>query len=459
MNATAEGPRVHVYCGSTITSSEVTEIIPWAVTHPPVKHGDLLQLTVSAADIVIIIDGLFYHTAPVRHKEILILIAEGVTVIGAASMGALRAAELHPYGMIGLGSIFDAYRAGIIEADDEVAVAHEAGNYRPLSEALVDIRAIVNQACRDGALNSSEAAELVGAARAIHFTRRTWEALQKNVESGNPSLRPAVTRLEQWRAAHPVHESAKHRDARAALAFAVTGTPGTVHDAAAPKPWTASKWQNRYQGHWISRFRGPGLDDAHVPFFAILQFQQLYRPDFPDRWQRHVLRRISGLPDNTASDDIEVANRALAIAESKGFRLANMPADSLSFWLTSEEIASLNEKEKILRLLVRSVPRDASAPIWPTAIEEADGLLGAYADDVKAIAAAFRRNAEVSELNPRYNTRNLRADRIRDHVAAQWGLDVSDKSYLNAAAMDRGFAHADHAINVARSFFLSVSGT
>jgi hypothetical protein len=37
----------------------------------------------------------------------------------------------------------------VIEADDEVAVAHDPGTYRPLSEALVDIRAIVNQACRD----------------------------------------------------------------------------------------------------------------------------------------------------------------------------------------------------------------------------------------------------------------------------------------------------------------------
>lgn len=454
-NATAQEPRVHVYCGSTITSSEVAEIIPWAVTHPPVKHGDLLQLTVSAGDIVIIIDGLFYHAAPVRHKEILILLEQGVTVIGAASMGALRAAELHPYGMTGVGSIFDAYRTGVIEADDEVAVAHDPGTYRPLSEALVDIRAIVNQACRDGALDSNEAAELVAAARAIHFTRRTWAALQENVESGIPSLRPAAARLKQWRAAHQVNDSAKHRDARAALAFVV---PGTVHDASPPRGWTASKWQNRYQRHWIARYRGPRLDGADVPFFAILQFQQLYRADFPDRWRRHVLRRISGLPDNTTSDDIEVADRALAVAESKGFHPANIPADRLSFWLTGKEIASLDEKEKTLRILVRSVPRDASAPIWPTAIEEANGLLSPYADDAKAVVAALRRNAEVSEMNPRYTTHNLRADRIRDHVAAKWGLEVSDRLELNAAAMDRGFAHTDHAINTARSFFLSLSG-
>ena len=456
MKAIAEGPRVHVYCGSTITSSEVIEIIPWAVTHPPVKHGDLLQLTVSTGDIVIIIDGVFHHTAPVRHKEILILLAQGVTVIGAASMGALRAAELYPYGMIGVGSIFDAYRAGVIEADDEVAVACDPSNYRPLSEALVDIRAIANQACCDGALNSSETAELVNAARAIHFTRRTWGTLQKTVESEIPSLRSAVARLEKWRVAHPVNEYAKHRDARIALAFVVSGT---VYDASPPKLWTAGKWQNRYQRHWIARFRGPQLDGVCVPFLAILQFQQLYHADFPGKWRRHVLRRIGGLSDNTASNDIEVADRALTFAESKGFRLANMFLDRLSFWLTHEEIISLDEREKILRILVRSVPRDASALIWPTAIEEANGLLDPYADDVKAIAAALRRNAEVSELNPRYNTYNLRTDSIRNHVAAQWSIDVSDRPHLNVAAMDRGFAHMDDAVNIARSFFLAVSGT
>jgi hypothetical protein len=134
------------------------------------------------------------------------------------------------------------------------------------------------------------------------------------------------------------------------------------------------------------------------------------------------------------------------------------PDPTASFWLTGKEIASLDEKEKILRILVRSVPRDASAPTWPTAIEEANGLLSPYADDAKAVVAAFRRNAEVSEMNPRYTTHNLRADRIRDHVAAKWGLKVSDRLELNAAAMDRGFAHTDHAINTARSFFLSVSG-
>jgi hypothetical protein len=45
---------VHVYCGPTINAAEVLDIIPGAETHPPVRHGDLLRLDVSAGDAVVI---------------------------------------------------------------------------------------------------------------------------------------------------------------------------------------------------------------------------------------------------------------------------------------------------------------------------------------------------------------------------------------------------------------------
>ncbi len=68
--------------------------------------------------------------------------AQGIHVFGSASMGALRAAELAAFGMEGVGAIFEAYRDGALEDDDEVAVVHgpaESG-YRALSVALVNIR-------------------------------------------------------------------------------------------------------------------------------------------------------------------------------------------------------------------------------------------------------------------------------------------------------------------------------
>jgi hypothetical protein len=53
---------------------------------------------------------------------------QGVHVFGAASMGALRAAEMHSLGMVGIGTIFQWYRDGKIVADDEVAVRHGPPN-------------------------------------------------------------------------------------------------------------------------------------------------------------------------------------------------------------------------------------------------------------------------------------------------------------------------------------------
>jgi hypothetical protein len=87
---------------------------------PPVAGGNLLRLTAASGDVVGIVDGHFHQTHAVRHKEILALLGRGVRVLGAASIGALRAAELDRFGMEGIGEIYRNYRDGVLEADDEV---------------------------------------------------------------------------------------------------------------------------------------------------------------------------------------------------------------------------------------------------------------------------------------------------------------------------------------------------
>ena len=110
---------------------------------PPVAQGDVYRAALSRPRAIGIIDGYFSGAPSVWHKEILWAMSEGVPVFGAASMGALRAAELHEFGMRGIGRIFEAFRDGVLEDDDEVAVVHgpaEIG-YLPASEAMVNIRA------------------------------------------------------------------------------------------------------------------------------------------------------------------------------------------------------------------------------------------------------------------------------------------------------------------------------
>jgi hypothetical protein len=127
--------------------------------------------------VVVVIDGLFNTVPAVVHKEILFALSSGVRVIGAASMGALRAAELCTYGMEGVGEIFRRFQSGVWECDDEVAVTHgpaESG-FRAGSVALANIRLGLEQACQRNLLTPDQAAGIVEELRAVFYPERSWQ--------------------------------------------------------------------------------------------------------------------------------------------------------------------------------------------------------------------------------------------------------------------------------------------
>ena len=144
------------------------------------RHGDLLSPDLGRGDQVLLIDGLFLQAASVRHREILCLLERGVTVAGSSSMGALRAAELWPYGMRGYGEIFRLYRDGEIDGDDEVAIVHgtREDGYRGYSEPLVNIRIALRDAAADGVLAAGQARLMAELATAMPFRSRSFRALE-----------------------------------------------------------------------------------------------------------------------------------------------------------------------------------------------------------------------------------------------------------------------------------------
>lgn len=146
---------------------------------PPARCGDVLKAVAAGARTIGLIDGLFGDCRSVWHKEILHAIAEGVQVYGAASMGALRAAECAPYGMIGVGKIFRAYHDGTRLADADVAVLHgpQEMNFMPLTVALVDAEAAIDNLYQQATLQLPHVTALLAAARGLNFRRRTWSAI------------------------------------------------------------------------------------------------------------------------------------------------------------------------------------------------------------------------------------------------------------------------------------------
>jgi hypothetical protein len=169
------------------------------VWKPPVEAGDLLRLDVDASTRLCLIDGYFDHRPAVRHKEILLLLSEGVRMFGAGSIGALRAAEMDGFGLTGVGAIYRAYARGTLVGDDEVALVHgpEEWDWRPFSLPLVDVRATLCRARRHGAIGAGEARALLKAAAAIHYIERTWPLI---VDAAALPERdpPLEAMLRQW---------------------------------------------------------------------------------------------------------------------------------------------------------------------------------------------------------------------------------------------------------------------
>jgi hypothetical protein len=168
----------YLFVGPTLTRDEVAALGAFRCL-PPVAQGDVYRLARRGPDAIGIIDGFFSGAPSVWHKEILWALSQGIAVFGSASMGALRAAELHGFGMRGVGRIFEAYRDGLLEDDDEVAVVHgpaETG-FIAASEPMVNIRATLERAETDGVLSGSARRALERHAKALFFPHRNWDAL------------------------------------------------------------------------------------------------------------------------------------------------------------------------------------------------------------------------------------------------------------------------------------------
>jgi hypothetical protein len=128
-------------------------------------------------------------------------------------MGALRAAELQAFGMVGVGRIFELFRDGLLEDDDEVAVAHGPADsgYQPLSEALVNLRDRLAAAVAAGLLDAVAAGQVVARLKALPYPVRSFEA----AEAFARELGRGDGALEAFLAAP--HASLKQRDAEALL--------------------------------------------------------------------------------------------------------------------------------------------------------------------------------------------------------------------------------------------------
>jgi hypothetical protein len=423
---------------------------------PPVAAGDLLRARVRAGDIVGIVDGYFHQVGAVRHKEILLLLDRGVRVLGASSMGALRAAELHEFGMTGVGGIFAAYRDNEIDADDEVALLHSTSeeNYRPLSETLVAMRATFASAVESGVCDPAEASALIAALSRRHFSQRSYGALPLLA----PSLGIPVARAQELKRFCAAHPKDPKRDDALALVELMIGMPETDKTAsltAEPCAHTTYlyTWEVAAAGRTPAD-RGPRTADINR-----LRVLQVLGPDYPRFYERLVLESIAAECSQhcdgqetapTTADTTEVAMRH---GMHRGFY--RWPADEaglpfLQQWTTVAERRRLSVREQLVRFLVRGYRWSPGAPPDQMALERAHAL-STWADAGDINDRAWAMNDRITALRDGLSLAAINRDLVLDMVATRWKTSRGD---LALAALDRGIGTIDNLVASAKPYYL-----
>ena len=171
--------KIIIYTGLSLPFDEAKEILDSkdnieVIYKRPIQRGDLAQALKENPDIIGIIDGVFHQNSAVGHKEILSVLKKGIEVYGASSMGALRASELDTLGMVGIGYVYNQYASGEVDSDDDVAVMLDSQTLEPLSEPLINMKYVFENAVAENILTLAEKDELLAIGKRTFYPKRNY---------------------------------------------------------------------------------------------------------------------------------------------------------------------------------------------------------------------------------------------------------------------------------------------
>ena len=170
-----------IFLGPSLSADKASKILD-ADYRPPIQRGDVTAALQDNPNIIGIIDGVFHQQPAVSHREILDALKKGVNIVGGASMGALRASELDDFGMVGVGYVYNQYKNGFIESDDDVAIVINPLTLEQLSDSLVSMEYNFKRMLEEEIISKEEFDNLVKTAKSIFYPKRTYDLVFKNVD-------------------------------------------------------------------------------------------------------------------------------------------------------------------------------------------------------------------------------------------------------------------------------------
>ena len=326
-----------VFLGPSLGLAEARSICPDAEFHPPIRFGDLYALCCDPPGQVLIVDGVFHDSTPVWQREILQLLQAGWHVLGASSMGALRALELEPYGMIGLGTVFEWYRSRRIEGDDEVALMHgvEEMDYRPLTLPLVDVRHVLAGLESQGVLAPPQVSEILSAFKRMGHETRTLSALLELVQSMGADVAAVRDRLSDR------SQGLKAQDARLALRVLAGRLPLPAGKTRWPDPTPRPVEPEAVLHRRMHPLAGPSFRVVDALQVMLQRPDALLQPERESRrrWFLGDWARVTGMGPDADERCAFAVRHATGLARSLGVSLPRWCAasalreDEMAEWL------------------------------------------------------------------------------------------------------------------------------
>ncbi len=275
----------YIFLGPSLPILEAEQILD-AHYLPPVKLGEVLTLVREKKPKVIgIIDGYFMQTLPVWHKEILFALEKEVIVLGASSMGALRAAETDVFGMIGVGKVYEMYRSGTLTDDDEVALIHapREHHYLNLSLPMVNIRCTLIRAAENGLISKATCNNWIEIAKSLYYPKRTVE----EIALAGHLLQEEEELITHIFTAHYVDQ--KKEDAKELLKKIASEQLKPSHVKVSVHQ--NSLFQQLFSQDRACQYHTSQLDPSSMTYRDLANYITLHHPDFTTL-RRHALNRI-----------------------------------------------------------------------------------------------------------------------------------------------------------------------
>jgi hypothetical protein len=408
--------------------------LPGSEVRGPVACGDVYRAVRGRPSAIGIIDGYFDQRLAVWHKEILWALAQGVAVFGAASMGALRAAELAEFGMTGVGRVFEWFHDGVLEDDDEVAIVHEPAErgYRALSDAMVNIRATLERAVTEQVIGRQALATLLALAKGMFYPARTFEAL------GDAAVRHGIATAECEALQRWMDASAGHRiDQKRTDAIVLLER---MKDAAATPVDPPRRFHFEYTEAWhelvrrIDREGSAEAAPADPSTMYLLEEVQMKGADYFQRiWQAATERALGLITARAAGTEVQAD--AVQVA-ADGFRRRHdlHTPDETHRWITGQRL-DLPAFSALMR--DEALIAEVRGPLRTTILDQLPQALRAMGE-LREVADRAERKARLAPGRPLAIAPSGRQALLAEYFEIRLGRAVPPDvaGYARAAGFD-----------------------